>query len=99
MEQPGIVEPRFQTGALVIHRGVIVALGEDHFDLTLQLVADHLRHAEPYEHGWLSGARYRGQQIAVATVTELNETYVFAATEGWELGDEIRARTGGDLLA
>ena len=94
MEQPGMVEPRFQTGALVIHRGAIVTLGEDHFDLALQLVADHLRHAEPYEHGWLSGVRYQGHQIAVATVTVLNETHVFAAVEARALGEEIRTRTG-----
>ena len=97
MELPGIVEPRFQTGALVIHRGAIAVLGEGHFDLALELVADHVRHAEPYEHGWLSGVRYQGHQIAVATVTVLNETHVCSAAEARELGEEIRARTQGQL--
>jgi len=95
MEQPGIVEPRFQTGALIIHGGAIVALGEDHFDLALELVADHVRNAHPYEHGWLSGARYQGHPITVATVAALKETHVFAAAEARSLGEEIRARTGG----
>jgi hypothetical protein len=55
------VQPRFRIGALIIHRGAIAVLGEDHFDLALELVADHLQHAQ----SWLSGVRYRGQQIAL----------------------------------
>jgi hypothetical protein len=67
--------------------------------LVFQLVAHHVQHAAPYEHGWLSGVRYRGQQIAVTTVTARNETHVFAASEARELGEEIRARTQGKLHA
>ncbi len=93
MEQPGVVKPRFRIGALIIHRGAIAVLGEGHFDLALELVADHLQHAQPYEHGWLSGARCRGQQLAVATVIALKETHVLAAVEARELGEEMRART------
>jgi hypothetical protein len=40
----------------------------------------------------------QGHQIAVATVTELNETHVFAAAEARSLGEEIRTRIG-DLVA
>jgi hypothetical protein len=83
---------RFPIGAVITHPGADAALGED-IDLVLQLVAHHLQHAEPYEHGWLSGVRYRGQQIAVATVRALNETHVFAAAEARALGDQIHART------
>jgi hypothetical protein len=96
MEQPGVVEPRFQPGAVITHPGADAALGED-IDLVFQLVAHHVQHAEPYEHGWLSGVRYRGQQLAVATVTALNQTHVCAASEARALGEEIRARTRGRL--
>jgi len=90
---PHDAQLRFQVGAVITHPGAAAALGHDHFDLVFDLVADHLRHAQPYEHGWLSGVRYRDQQIAVATVTALNETHVFAAAEVRALGDQIRART------
>jgi len=76
---------------VITHPGADAALGED-IDLVLQLVAHHLQHAEPYEHGWLSGVRYQGQQIAVATVTALNETHIFASSEARALGEEIRGR-------
>jgi len=46
-----------------------------------RVVDPHVRGGDPYEHGRLSGVRYRGQQIAVATVAILNETHVFAASE------------------
>jgi hypothetical protein len=82
---------------VITHRGAAAALGDDHIDLVFQLVAHHLQHAEPYEHGWLSGVRYRGQQIAVATVIALKETHVFAAAEARELGEDIGARTQGPL--
>jgi len=65
--------------------------------LALELVADHLRHAQPYEHGCLSEVRYRGLQIAVTNMTELNETHVFAAAEARSLGEEVRTRTRGRL--
>ena len=42
---------------------------------------------------------HQGHQIAVATVTALRETHVFAASEARELGEEIRARTQGKLHA
>jgi hypothetical protein len=57
------------------------------------------RHAQPGEHGWLSGVRYQGHQIAVVTLTVLNETHVFSAAEARALSEEIRARICGDVLA
>jgi len=41
---------------------------------------------------------HQGHQIAVATVTELNETHVFAASEARALGEENQTRIGQDLL-
>ena len=53
---PPHFEPRFQIGAIITHPGADAAPGED-IDLVVQLVALHVQHAQPYEHGWLSGAR------------------------------------------
>ncbi len=96
---PPEAQPGFQTGAVITHPGAMVALGADHFDLVFQVVAHHRQHAEPYEHGWLSGVHYRGRQLAVATVRALKETHLFPASEARALGQEIRARPHGKLLA
>ena len=91
-------EPRFAIGNVVVHRSASAALGPDHDDLVRQLIAAYLQHAEPYEYGWLGGVRYQGQQIAVTTLTALNETHVIAAAEARALGKEIRARLRGELF-
>ena len=43
------------------------------------------------------GVRYQGHQPAVAAVTALKETHVFAAAEARSLGEEIRTRIGGPV--